>query len=525
MEKSELVIVYHREPYEEVVEGGKTVLREHASPNGIVPTLKSFFGNADHCAWVAWKQIDPRRPRGFEPVVRIDDSYGSYVVSRLALTAHQVKSFYHVTSKEALWPILHSFPERYDYDPVDWDTFREVNELFAKAAAEQAAEGAVVWVHDYNLWLVPKYLKQLRPDVQIAFFHHTPFPAPNIFNILPWRDEIIESLLDCDLVGFHVPRYAASFVQVARSLKDVTITDEIAVEPGLSPHGMALSEPSVPVRIAHRGRRILIDAFPVGTNTGYIEEVAQREATRELEARIRAELGGRRFIISVGRADYTKGTRDMLLAYERLLERRPELHEKIQLLVTSVSANKGMTVYRAVQREIEQLAGQINGRFASLGWQPLLLFTNAVPFDELIAYYRCADVCWVTPLRDGLNLVAKEYVAARRGQGGSLVLSEFTGASVELKDAVLTNPYSTRNMDAAIDKALDMSPEEQRTRMQAMWENINHYDAHEWTQHTLQRFDELRALRAPRQAAVPAAERRASPSVLRDGRIASAKAA
>ncbi|MEO6031969.1 MAG: glucosylglycerol-phosphate synthase, partial [Burkholderiaceae bacterium] len=475
MEKSELVIVYHRQPYEEVVEDGKTVLREHASPNGIVPTLKSFFGYADRCAWVAWKQIDPRRARGFEPVVHINDSYGSYVVSRLGLTAHQVKSFYHVTSKEALWPILHSFPERYDYDPVDWDTFREVNELFAKAAAEQAAEGAVVWVHDYNLWLVPKYLKQIRPDVKIAFFHHTPFPAPNIFNILPWRDEIIESLLDCDLVGFHVPRYAASFVQVARSLKEVTITEEVAVEPGLSPHGLALSEPTVPVRIAYRGRQILVDAFPVGTNTDYIEEVVERPATRELEARIHEQLGWRRFILSVGRADYTKGNRDMLLAYERLLERRPELHEKVQLLVTSVSANKGMAVYRAVQREIEQLAGQINGRFSKLGWEPLLLFTNAIPFEELIAYYRCADVCWVTPLRDGLNLVAKEYVASRRGMGGSLVLSEFTGASVELKDAVLTNPYSTRNMDAAIDKALDMPVEEQRTRMQAMWKNINHY--------------------------------------------------
>lgn len=491
MEKSDLVIVYHRQPYEEVTEGGKTTLREHASPNGIVPTLKSFFGSTRHSAWVAWMQIDSRRGQNFEPVIEINDSYGNYVVSRLGLTAQQVKSFYHVTSKEALWPILHSFPERYDYDPVDWATFREVNQRFAQAAAEQAAIGGVVWVHDYNLWLVPQYLRALRPDVKIAFFHHTPFPAPNIFNILPWRAEIIESLLACDLLSFHIPRYAVSFVQVARSLKHVDILEEVAVDASLSPVGQALSEPSMPVKIRYGTHQICIDAFPVGTNLNYIAQVMQRKETRALETKIAEELGGRRFIMSVGRADYTKGTRDMLLAYERMLKRRPELHEKVQMLVTSVAANEGMTVYRAVQRDIEQLAGQINGHFATLGWQPLLLFTKAISFDELLAYYRCADVCWITPLRDGLNLVAKEYAACRYGLGGALVLSEFTGAAIELKGAVLTNPYSTRNMDAAIDAALDMPIEEQKMRMSELWECVNRYDADAWAKHMRDCFAEI----------------------------------
>ena len=195
-----------------------------------------------------------------------------------------------------------------------------------------------------------------------------------------------------------------------------------------------------------------MDAFPVGTNVSYIAELAASEATRKLEPRIRGELGDRRFIISIGRTDYTKGTRDMLLAFERLLERRPELATKVQLLVTSVSANQGMHIYRNVQRDIEHLAGRINGRYGTLASQPLLLMTSAIPFQELIAYYRCADVCWVTPLRDGLNLVAKEFVAARKGLGGALVLSEFTGAAVELAGAVMTNPYSTHQMDEAIDE-------------------------------------------------------------------------
>lgn len=492
MKKSSLVIVYHRQPYEEVVENGKIAYREHASPNGIVPTLKSFFGAVDHAAWVAWKQVDPKSQKSFERVIEIKDSYGEYNVSRLPLTAQQVKSFYHVTSKEALWPILHSFPEKYNYDPVDWATFREVNRLFAEAAVQEAAEGAVIWVHDYNLWLVPQYAKALRPDVKVAFFHHTPFPEPSMFNVLPWRDEIIESLLSCDLVGFHIPRYAMNFMSTARSLKKVEILEEVDVEDGLSPHGMALSVPKVATRIAYEGREIAIDAFPVGTNVGFIEELCRSEKTRDREAEIQAALGDRKFIISVGRSDYTKGTRDLLLAYERLLTRRPELRGTVQLLVTSVAANAGMTVYRNVQREIEQIAGQINGKFSTFDWQPLLLFTKAIPFEELIAYYRCADLCWITPLRDGLNLVAKEYIAARNDmKSGALVLSEFTGAAIELPTAVMANPYSSRNMDAAIDQALDMPTEEQAERLAAMFEKVRHYDSEHWARHILQRFREL----------------------------------
>lgn len=174
---SDLVIVYHRQPYEEVVENGKTVLRENKSPNGIVPTLKSFFGGVTHGAWIAWKLAEDLDNPGFEERIEIEDDYGNYSVSRLPLSAEQVREFYHVTSKEAFWPILHGFKERYNYDPVDWANFRTVNWKFAEAAAKEAALGGVVWVHDYNLWLVPGYLRQIRPDLKISFFHHTPFPA------------------------------------------------------------------------------------------------------------------------------------------------------------------------------------------------------------------------------------------------------------------------------------------------------------------------------------------------------------
>lgn len=486
--KSDLIIVYHRQPYEEVQVDGKTEYRPHASPNGIVPTLKSFFGTVNHGAWIAWKQVQSKQVAKFPREIEMSDDFGEYTVSRLPLTAQQVKSFYHVTSKEALWPILHSFTERYDYDAADWETFREVNWLFAEAAANQANDGARVWVHDYNLWLVPGYLRQIKPDLKIGFFHHTPFPSADVFNILPWRREIMSSLLDCDVVGFHIPRYAVNFAHTAASVHDATILEREPVDPAMSPHGMALSEPYVPTKLSYGNRTIAIDTCPVGTNAEYITSLVDTAETEELERQIREELMNRRLIVSVGRTDYTKGTKDMLLAYERLLERRPELHKKVQLLSASVSANSNMTVYRAIQREIEHLAGRINGRFGTLNWQPLMLSTRAIPFEQLMAYYRCADVCWITPLRDGLNLVAKEYVAARAGMGGALVLSEFTGAAVELPNAILTNPFSSNSMDSAIDQALDMPEEEQKFRMQQMFDTVTKYNATHWAQHVVQQL-------------------------------------
>jgi glucosylglycerol-phosphate synthase len=493
MKKSSLVIVYHRQPYEEVVENGRTVYREHESPNGIVPTLKSFFGRVvdGRGAWVAWKQVAPRQRERFERVIEIEDRHGRYTVSRLPLTAEQVRSFYHVTSKEALWPILHSFPWLFRYENVDWSTFREVNALFAQAAAEQADDDGLVWVHDYNLWLVPKYLRQLKPNVRIAFFHHTPFPAPDVFNVLPWRDEIVDSLLDCDLVGFHIPRYARNFADVARGLRNVTVAQEAPVETRMSPSGLALSEPVTPTLLRHGGRQTAIDAFPVGTDPRLIGQLLDAESSQALQRSIREEFGDQQLILAVGRTDYTKGVRETLLSFERLLERRSELHRKVKLIVISVRAASGMRIYRDTQRDIEALVGRINGHFASLGWTPVLLFSNAIPFDRVVAYYHMADVCLTTPLRDGLNLVAKEFVAAKRGQPGVLVLSEFAGCAVELPQAVLTNPYSQRAMDTALDQALDMSADEARARMTTMLANISRYDVAHWVQHTFERFNDI----------------------------------
>lgn len=482
---SDLVIVYHRQPYEEVDVDGRTVYRENKSPNGIVPTLKSFFGRVDRGAWVAWKLADDPANPGFEPVIRIEDAFGSYSVARLPLSTHQVREFYHVTSKEAFWPILHGFKDRYNYDPVDWPNFREVNWRFAEAAAAEAAPGAVVWIHDYNLWLVPGYLRQMRKDVRIAFFHHTPFPAADVFNVLPWRREIVESLLACDEVGFHIPRYAANFVAVAHSLTDAEVIGRCRVDAEMIAEGTALTERSVPTRMAWKGREVGLRVAPVGVDVDFIDSRAHRAESTAQAAAIREGLGGAQLILSVGRTDYTKGGVDQLLSLERVLEANPALMGKVRLMHVSVSANRNMTAYEEVQNEIEQTAGRINGRFGTLNWQPIALISRAIPFDELVAYYRAADVAWITPLADGMNLVAKEFVAARVDGDGVLVLSEFAGAAVEMQEAVITNPFSHRSMDQAILTALSMEPGERQGRMQALRAAIARNDIRAWAQNVI----------------------------------------
>ncbi len=479
---SKLVIVYHRQPYQEVIVDGKIERHEHKSPNGIVPTLKSFFGRGDGGAWVAWTSTEGAT-EDFEPVITINDTYGSYRVSRLQLTPEEVRSFYHITSKEAMWPILHSFKERYNYDPVDWPTFREVNWKFAQAAAAEADDDAVVWVHDYNLWLVPMYLRQLKPNLRIAFFHHTPFPAADMFNVLPWRHEIIESLLCCDTIGFHIPRYTANFVATAKSLFEVEETASVPVRNEFSARGMALSESRAPTKISYRGRDIHLSSHPVGVDVRYIDECAQSEETDTKMAEILKDLGDMRLILSVSRTDYTKGGIEQLQAYERLLTSRPELIGKVRLMHVSVQATE-VSAYDEVQREIEAISGRINGQFGSFDWQPVSLISTPVPFKELVSYYRAADVCWTTPLCDGLNLVAGEFVAAQKEgdevKVGALVLSEFAGAAVHLNEAVLVNPFSHAAMDSAIKQALDMPLDERRARMKILKRKIKELDINSW---------------------------------------------
>lgn len=480
--KAELVMVYHRLPYEEHVVDGKRLRRPHSSPNGIIPSLLSFFADGHPGSWVAWTVDDAKGP-AFETNVPVDpERYPGLTATRVPLSKAEVDVFYKRFSKEAFWPVINSFWERARFNEDDWRLFKQVNRRFAEAAAAEAAPGATVWLHDYNLWMVPSVLRELRPDVKIAFFHHTQFPSADIFSILPWRREILGSLLACDYIGFHIPRHVENFTDAVRSTFPAEVVSRASCAPRFLTYGCAVGVDSMATELSLDGRRVRLGAHPIGTDVGRIEACLKTEEVAGDIRRIRGEIGERKLVLSIERLDYTKGILQKLHAFERLLEESPELQGKVTLVMVCVPAAKEMTVYRPLQQQIEQAVGRINGRMSQLDWTPVRFFARVLPFADVVAHYAAADVMWITPLRDGLNLVAKEFVAVqglRRGDG-VLVLSEFAGAAAELKGALLTNPHDPADLSRVLRHALMMPLVERKDRKRRLFDIVRHYDLARW---------------------------------------------
>ena len=478
--ESELVMVYHRLPFDETTEGK---WRRPKSPNGIIPTLLNFFASGTAGSWVAWSQQPTREPEAFNVRVAIDEGkYPNLHAARIPLTANDVDLFYKKFSKEAFWPIIFSFPDKAVFRQAHWEHYLKINEIFAKQTAAEASEGALVWVHDYNLWMVPAFLRMLRPDLKIAFFHHTAFPPSDVFNIIPWRREIVGSLLQCDYIGFHIPRYVENFVDAVRSYAPTEILDTTPCAPRFLTYGCALGVDSATSRIKVAGRSVRLGAHPVGIDCDQIDRLLQKVSVRRKIESIRAELAGRSAILSLERLDYVKGSLEKLLAFETLLEKHPELIGKVVLLNFVTPAAAGMEVYKSLRVEVDQMVGRINGRFSTLDWTPVRYFYRSLPYEDVIAYYAVADVAWITPLRDGLNLVAKEYVATQGSVGGSgaLVLSEFAGAAVELHGALLTNPYDAASMEQTLYLALTLAADDRAYRMSRLAAIVRANDVRAW---------------------------------------------
>jgi glucosylglycerol-phosphate synthase len=480
--KSDMVIVYHRLPYEERVENGVITRQRPRSPNGIIPTLLSLFADDRAGSWVAWSLHDGDSEH-FETHTEVDaENYPHLTAARVPLSAEDVDVFYKKFSKEAFWPTLHTFWERASFEEDHWEVFKRVNRRFAERTAAEAALNATIWIHDYNLWMVPAYLRELRPDLTIAFFHHTYFPSADVFNVVPWRREIVGSLLQCDYIGFHIPRQAENFVDVARGVMPLEVKQRSNCAPRFLSYGCAVGLDEMTTCIKVNDRYIGLGAHPVGLDVSRVENVLAESATRQRMEELRRELNGQRLILSVERLDFTKGILEKLEAYEQLLAEHPELEEKVTLIMICVPAAKGMTIYDELQAQIEQTVGRINGRLARVGWTPVQFFFRPLPFEHLVSYYTMADVMWITPLRDGLNLVSKEYVATQGLTGGSgvLVLSEFAGAAAELRGAVLTNPHDPRELIDSCYFALSMGKAEARSRLAEAFDIVQHYDIEYW---------------------------------------------
>jgi glucosylglycerol-phosphate synthase len=481
--EAELVMVYHRLPYDELVVDGVTLQRRPKSPNGIMPTLLNFFAGGRKGSWVAWSQQESRTPEGFDTHVAVDPQrYPQLKAARIALTGEDIELFYKKFSKEAFWPIIFSFPDKAEFHQAHWERFLEVNRLFAEQTAREAAHGATAWIHDYNLWMVPAFLRPLRPDLTIAFFHHTAFPSSDVFNILPWRRDIIGSLLQCDYVGFHIPRYVENFVDAVRSFAPVEVAGSVPCAPRFLTYGCALGVDRMMTAIEVGGRRVALGAHPVGTDVKLIRRLVDSSEVQRQLAELDGLLEGRTGIVSIERLDYVKGSLEKLQAFERMLERHPELLGKVTLLNIVTPAASGMEIYDSLREELDRTVGRINGRFSTLDWVPVRYFYRSLPFEDVVAHYAACGIAWITPLRDGLNLVAKEYVATRHAAGrpGVLILSEFAGAAVELHGALLVNPYDANAMSETLYQALSMGADEVAYRAARLAMIVDEHDVTRW---------------------------------------------
>ncbi|WAC53890.1 alpha,alpha-trehalose-phosphate synthase (UDP-forming) [Gordonia sp. SL306] len=457
---AQFVVVANRLPVDKEVLPDGTVNWKR-SPGGLVTALEPIL-RAQTGAWVGWSGIaDSDDNPDIEGVE----------IHAVPLSTREIAEYYEGFSNATLWPLYHDVIVKPEYHREWWNTYVEVNRRFAEKTAAAAAEGAIVWIQDYQLQLVPKMLRMLRPDLKIGFFLHIPFPPVELFMQLPWRTEIVEGLLGADLIGFHLPGGAQNFLFLARRLA-----------------GQATSKGSVGVRsrfgVVQVGfRTVRVGAFPISIDSGELDANSRSKQIRKRAVEIREELGNPKTImLGVDRLDYTKGIDVRLKALSELLAEKRIDPEQTVMVQLATPSRERVDSYVRMRAGIEQLVGNINGAYGSVG-QPVIQYLHRpVPRDELIAFFVAADVMLVTPLRDGMNLVAKEYVACRSDLGGALVLSEFTGAAAELRSAYQANPYDLDGVKDAIVAAVEQTQNEGRRRMRALRRQVLTHNVTKWAE-------------------------------------------
>ncbi len=450
-----LVIISTRLPVSVRRVNGK--LTYESSPGGLSTAISSLKKSSDS-VWVGWPGIaadDLTRTEKQEIIVSLQ-KLGCYPVF---LKNAEIDKFYSGYSNSTLWPIFHYFPKEAKYDSSYWQAYKDVNKEFAKTALKFATNNAKIWVHDYQLMLVPQMLREADKNATIGFFLHTPFPSSEIFRLIPEREALLEGLMGANLIGFHTYDYVHYFL--ASTLKILGYENSLGT--------------------IKRGNHIIqTDAFPIGID---YKKFAKGSNNRKVNSILRTFDLFRvktKIILSVDRADYTKGIPARLDAFELFLDRHPEFIRKAVLVIIAVPSRGDVNAYQELRSTIEQKVSRINGRFSTIDWSPITYRYQPLPFDELCALYALADVMLVTPLRDGMNLVAKEYVASRHSRNGVLILSDMAGAAIELTDALLVNPNNTLQVADALYDGLKMRDSEQRKRMKKMQERVSEYTVEKW---------------------------------------------
>ena len=455
---NDLVIVANRLPADITVEKDGSISTTR-SPGGLVSALMPVMQKTNG-AWVGWAGKADQDLEPFE-----GEGISMWPVT---LSEKDVSEYYEGFSNGTLWPLYHDVIVDPEYHRVWWNAYVTVNRRFAVAAAQAVAEGGAVWVQDYQLQLVPQILRHLRPDIRIGFFNHIPFPPVELFSQLPWRKQVLQGLLGADLLGFQRPGDADNFRRACRRILGTTVR-------GKDIH--------VDGRGVSARRRVRADAFPISIDTAKIEEIAGRPETIRRAAEIRAELGDPDVLmLGVDRLDYTKGIRHRLKIFGELLEDGRLSTPQACMVQVATPSRERVEQYQVLRDEVEVTVSRINGDFGALGTPAVHYLHQSFPMEELAAMYRAADVMLVTSLRDGMNLVAKEYVAARSDESGVLVLSEFTGAADELaRGALLCNPHDIDGLKATMMRAASMPRREMRTRMRRLRKQVLENDVALWS--------------------------------------------
>jgi trehalose 6-phosphate synthase/phosphatase len=437
------------------------------SAGGLATGLGSIYKEGENI-WIGWpgNTVDDPGQRD-EIIVELH----TLKMAPVFLSKEDVEEFYEGFSNETLWPAFHYFTQYMVYNPDHWEAYIRVNQKFCTAILEKAGPDDTIWVHDYQLLLLPQMLRDALPNATIAFFQHIPFPSYEIIRMIPWRKELLNGMCGADLIGFH------TYDDMRHFLSAVGRLNGLSSESGY---------------IQAENRIINVDSFPMGIDYDKFAKQAKSKKTLSLVQKYRQQVGDQKMLITIDRLDYSKGIPQRIQAFAQLLKQNKELRGKVSMIMIVVPSRDKVQSYKDLKEEIDLLVGRINSEYSTLNWVPVHYFYRSFPFEELSAFYNMSDIALVTPLRDGMNLVCKEYVASRTDQSGVLILSEMAGASKELQDAILVNPNDRQGVVDAIYNALSMPLEEQKARMKSMQESLKKYDVFQWVKVFMDRLQHVK---------------------------------
>lgn len=464
-----LLIVSNRLPVSASLREGEVRLKQ--SVGGLATGLRSFYQSFDS-KWIGWPGL---------PLEIVDKDQQQYIKEKLDkdfkccpvfLRDKHIDKYYHGFCNNTIWPLFHGFTQYAVYDKEIWESYKYVNEMFSNEVCKLIKPGDLLWIHDYHLMLLPKLIRERFPDISIGYFLHIPFPSYEIFRFIPWREEILEGLFGADLIGFHTYDYARHFLSSIRRI--------LGYEAKIG-------------KFPFFGKRMIkIGMYPMGIDYKRFSEAVQNPQVVKKRKEIKKKLSNKKLILSIDRMDYTKGILHRLKAFDEFLDKNPKYRGEVTLILIAVPSRIGVEHYQMLKSGIDELIGKINGKYGEIGRTPIWYFYRSLPFHELVAFYSSADICLVTPLRDGMNLIAKEYIATRKDGKGVLILSEMAGAVNELNESLIINPNCQASLVNAIEKAIELSNEEQIKRNKVMQSRLQRYNVTRWANDFIDDLKDLR---------------------------------